>query len=1252
MPRRICLSLVVAIFAAPAFAQSERDVINAYDRGNQLKAAYKYDEADQEYKRGLNLALRIYGETHKNTVMLFREMGNLYVRQGKWAEAEKYYARSLRARETLNGAEHLDNATDLSALASLAMERQKPEEAEKQLKRALAIREKHKGEDSVEVADTLNDLAIVAGKRGNPAEAEKLYRRSLIIREKTDGPNSLIVAQSLSNLGLALHDLEQYKDAEDAHRRALAIREKAKGKNDPVAAESLNNLAILLRDLGRYQEAEDLHRRALKIRETALGPDNIKTASTVNNLAILCMDQGRYVEASGLLRRALSIYVRSYGPDHATVADTVSNIAQMERNRGRYADAERIHRQALAVVEKVFGANHEAVAGKLNNLAALLAEEGRYADADTLYRQALKIRESVFGPNHNLVADSLNNLGNLCVDRGQAKEARSLLEQAYKIRESAYGLEHPMVAQAANNVAIALGKIGDRKSAEAILKNNLANVEKVFGKEHPAYADALFNLAGCHYDAGRYAEAEAAYREVRPLFEKMLGNRHPQVADTLTQLGNCLRAEGKLDAARECHQQAREIMQKAFGQDHPAVFASTQNLAMDAWLDGNAKVALGLFDEQRKSARRYMLRELPFAPLADQRDFLGTSDVDQLARALSIVSAKPKDRDAVIKAGNWQIDKIDQEVARKSAEWLANGKGMSIEARTVRARLDRDITEPEARQALAEIIDLRNREMALGLQENGAAAANVKKLRTETWVRRRLVEQTLASSKGAGTVHPWVDLDSIRQAIPKDGLLIDIARFRPVRLANRADEAGWDDARYIAWVIPPTGDIAIVDLGEAAKLDDAVHAAMRIIPTSADRSREIGERRSEQMAHEAMQRISDMILKPITSHLKDVNHLIISPDGDLWLLPWAALAYNGEQYLVETFTPRLVISSRDLVRPAEAPKLETTPAFIVADPNLEAIPTPTKPILAGAEATGKLADFEATFVFGEAGKLAVRVPEGEIIGQGRWKQEGDAVQMETERSVYEGKINGRFLQGQRRIKDMQNAPPDPFTIELPDRLATRGFANGAPRARAIPLTRLEGETAFVKLKAIFGSEPRLLTDVKATEAAVKSVVRPKALVFATPGLFPPPAKDEKLSDPLSRCGLVVAGYNKRATAGPADEDGVLTGQEIVGLDLRGTKFVVLSSCDTALGETAGDSIAALRQAFQMAGAADVISTLWPVPDTETGRLIGRFYDRLASGANQADVLAAAQREAINDRRKKNGTAHPYYWGALTITGRD
>jgi CHAT domain-containing protein len=94
--------------------------------------------------------------------------------------------------------------------------------------------------------------------------------------------------------------------------------------------------------------------------------------------------------------------------------------------------------------------------------------------------------------------------------------------------------------------------------------------------------------------------------------------------------------------------------------------------------------------------------------------------------------------------------------------------------------------------------------------------------------------------------------------------------------------------------------------------------------------------------------------------------------------------------------------------------------------------------------------------------------------------------------------------------------------------------------------------------------------------------------------------------------------------------------------------VVLSACDTA--GSSGDSVAGLRQAFLLAGARDVLATLWPIPDVETARLTGRFYDRLASGAGRAEILAAAQREAIQDRRKRNGSAHPIYWAGLTLTG--
>jgi CHAT domain-containing protein len=235
-----------------------------------------------------------------------------------------------------------------------------------------------------------------------------------------------------------------------------------------------------------------------------------------------------------------------------------------------------------------------------------------------------------------------------------------------------------------------------------------------------------------------------------------------------------------------------------------------------------------------------------------------------------------------------------------------------------------------------------------------------------------------------------------------------------------------------------------------------------------------------------------------------------------------------------------------------------------------------------------------------------------------------------------------------------------------------------------PLPGAKGELATIeRIYRENFDPPRIATleGVAASEAAfADQAPHYRFLHVATHGFFAPPAVrsalDRSVQTPVGGDWLTqqsVAGYFPHLLSGIAlaganrrtpDGDGIFTAEEVMHLDLAKTRVVVLSACETGLGESAGgEGLLGLQRAFQIAGARTVVASLWKVDDRATRDLMERFYENMwTREMGKAQALREAQIWMLRDRgprglvEVKEGEPEPpqrlppYYWGAFVLSG--
>jgi tetratricopeptide (TPR) repeat protein len=1042
-------------------------------------------------------------------------------------------------------------------------------EARVQGEQALALREAVLGGANLDVATCLDLLGRIRRHQADYGQAEPLIQRGLALREAALGKNHLDVAQSLNNLAVLYADQGLYAQAEPLYQRALAIREAALGSTHPDVAQSLNNLATLYEDQGLYDRVEPLYQRALAIREAALGSTHPDVAASLNNLATLYKEQGRYDKGGPLLQRALAIWEAALGKNHPLVAAGLFNLGVLYKEQGLYDRVEPLLERALAIDEAALGKTHPLVATILRNIAVLYADQGLYSRAEPIFQRSLALREAALGKTHPDIATSIYSLAKLYSDQGLFDRAVPLYERALSIQEAALGKNHTLVASSLHNLAAVYTEQGLYKQAEPLFQRALAIREEVLGKNNPDVASTLNNMALLYAYQGFYDRAEPLYQRALAIREVALGKNHNLVAESLDGLAQVYAKRGLYSRAEPLYQRALSIQEATFGKSHPQSASLINNFALLKLAQHRLGEAVPLFTRAFAiSEQRLRLEGLDFSEsrLASFLRFLRTDE----ERLYALLRAYPD----------------NASVRRLALSAALLFKGRSVEetadiSRTIYRSLD-----AQEHDTFERLRGLRTQLARLYLQGPGSRPLadyqqQLKELTEQGDALEADLAQRSAPLRAVTELPSPADIvDRVAQALPKDGALVEFITYKDRPLEPHAPARS--QLRYLALVLLPDATVRVRDLGPAEPMDLAASHLRDALANQA-------------AAYQTHAReVYRLAFQPLLPLLGKTRRLFLSPDGQLALVPFAAL-HDGHQFLLESFDFTYLSSGKELLpRPQEVAPAASV--VVLADPDFGAqLP---KPAPSGAEASAPAERSTSLERFFSSLAEEPEKRSWELMPLPGTRQEAEAIQ----RLLPQAQL---FL-GAAATKQRLLHLPTPGILHV----ATHGF---------------------------------FLEDVAAPMGS-RAVGHFGALGEDTSAARPP--------DPLLRSGLLLAGASTltSSTTGSTQlppDSSLVTALELAGLNLWGTQLVVLSACDTGRGDIKlGQGVYGLRRSLAVAGAETVVMSLWKVEDQTTSTLMEAYYRNLLAGQGRAAALREAMREL------RTTLPHPHFWAPFIALGRD
>lgn len=973
-------------------------------------------------------------------------------------------------------------------------------------------------------------------------------------------------------------------------------------------AQSWNELNIKMVDYfnsGDYLKGAEVGEKALMQAEKEFGTEHLNYATTCNTLGVLYFNLNKFQEAVPLFIIAKGIYKAELGEKSGNYASAVCNLATLYNKIGQYDEAEKLFLIGLECRKEILGEQNLDYSTTLNNIALLYENKGKYKEAEVFYKKEIEILEDLGMFVSTDYAIALNNLAHLYVILGYYANAEKLYRNALQIFSEILGNRSRVYALTLGNLATIYKRLGDYEKAEPLYVECSNIIKGVSGESSPDFAASITDLALFYYEIGKYESAEPLFLKASEIQKNTFTERSSQYATTLNDLALLYWKTHNLKKAEELYLKVKDIYYEIYGNQHPYYAICISNLALLFGDLGRFDEAIPLLVSASKINEEFFDDNHPHYEIALQNIasvyekvgldekvepcYLQSIDIinNQIINAFDFLTEP--EREVFYKTVNYKFENYVSFFYRYSKNKPSvTGHPFNIEL-AQKGIILRSVSEERNT-----ILSSKDSNLINTYNSFTNLKAQLAFFYSQPQENQKKDSSYIRELEGkANEFEKLLIIGSKAFRISKETESMTWENIRDQLTENEAavefsnfrfhDGQKWTDSTYYCALIVRRGyaQPEMKFLFEQKQLDS-------ILSLTGSDEEMVNLCYSDRgiiipgnsQNKKISQLLFELVWEPLESSLIGVDTVYFSPSGSLHKISFAAISTPDSDCLVNKYYLVQLGSTRQIV------KYKAAQDYIdVAD---------------------------SAIVFG-----------------------------------------GIDYEWAEILKD--TAPH--FSQFFPSDIA-----------RTHSLSYLPGTMKEAKvIDSLFrkgGIDIELHMGSKATKTVFLNVSgqAPQIIHIATHGFFFPLAEDTCSKDfipgfgeqvyrfsenPLLRSGLLFAGANaywsgkEEATDG---DNGILTAYEISNMDLSNTKLVVLSACQTGLGDIKGnEGVFGLQRALKMAGVKNIIMSMWSIPDKETQEFMGIFYNYCFSGESIQNSFTLAQREM-----QIKYPDEPYKWAGFVL----